>query len=150
MDDNLPNLKELNVREIPSCGELESSGDSFSTPFPSRNQDISFGTGTNITCGAQSPTFSCRSLFSPFLIEPSAPRFGSAGFSFQCSSDNGLEFSSPVSSMPSFAFFSPSSINEHERTTLGFSSKVSLAGALSGGIWMSNFTCKSPFSCSII
>uniref|UniRef100_A0A2P2QP79 Uncharacterized protein n=1 Tax=Rhizophora mucronata TaxID=61149 RepID=A0A2P2QP79_RHIMU len=78
-----------------------------------RNQDISFGNGSPVICDVQSPTFTCRSSFSSFIAEPSTPCFVPGGFSFHDIGDSdGLEFSSPVPSMSSFAFFSPGSVIE--------------------------------------
>ncbi|VFQ80583.1 unnamed protein product [Cuscuta campestris] len=70
----------------------------FSSPFMGRDEDISFGTGTTIACDAQSS-------FSSFLpAPPLTPYFEpGGGFSFQSTT----EFSTPLSSMPSFAFSSP-------------------------------------------
>ncbi|KAF9617222.1 hypothetical protein IFM89_035104 [Coptis chinensis] len=98
--------------ETSSCGGLDLvGGGSFSTPFISRNQDISFGSESPLIGEAQgefSPAFTCKSSFSSFV--PATPCSVSGGFSFSsCHESNGLEFSSPVASMPSFTFFGPSS-----------------------------------------
>ncbi|KAA8539871.1 hypothetical protein F0562_026563 [Nyssa sinensis] len=111
--------------EKQNCGELDFNGGSFSTSFMARNQDISFGSGSPLICDAQSPTFSCRSSFSSFLVDPSTPCLESGGFSF-CSSggSNTLEFSAPVLSMPSFAFFSPGSVAKQDNYTVDFPANI--------------------------
>ncbi|MCL7049715.1 hypothetical protein MKW94_018980 [Papaver nudicaule] len=81
---------------------------SFSpTTFISRNQDLSFGSESQ---PGHSPAFTCKSSFSSFLVDASTPCSVARGFSFRsCGESNDLDFSSPVSSMTSFAFFGPSS-----------------------------------------
>lgn len=107
---------------------------SFSTQLMSRNQDISFGTGSPITCDIQSPAFTCRSSFSSFLVEPTTPSLASCGFSFRCSGDSkGLESSYPLPSMSSFEFFSPSSGVEQGRCTLEVSANLSRVESIHGG-----------------
>lgn len=95
-----------------ACEEWDLGSGSFSTPFMTRNKDISFGTGSPISCDVGSPTFTCRTSFSSFIVEPSTPS-PSSGFSF-CSlpDSNAFEFSSPVSSMSSFSFFTPNSVEQ--------------------------------------
>ncbi|KAF3433040.1 hypothetical protein FNV43_RR24142 [Rhamnella rubrinervis] len=117
-----------------SCGEWDLGGSSFSTPLMSRNQDISFGTGSPITCETpSSPTFTCRSSFSSFMAEPTTPCLASCGFSFRCSGNsNSLEVSSPLPSMPSFAFFSPGSGIKHRRSTVEVSINISRVEVIHG------------------
>nr|GLL21097.1 calcium-dependent protein kinase 26 [Ipomoea trifida] len=105
----------LRLLQVPSAQDKSITACSnegiLCSSFMRREQDISFGTGSAIACDAQSlsPAFTCRSSFSSFLAGPSTPYFESGGFSFQSSGgSNTQEFSTPVSSMPSFAFFSPS------------------------------------------
>lgn len=87
-----------------SCfGHLEAQGCPLSVSFITRDQDISFGNRSSpLVCEPQSPTFTCRSSFSAFLVEPSTPDLTTAGFCFH----------SPVPSMPSFTFFSPTPVAE--------------------------------------
>lgn len=95
----------------------------------SRDQDISFGTGSHIMCDAQSssPAFSCKSSFSSFLVSPSTPHFTSGAFSFRsCGSSSSLEFCSPIPSMPSFTFFS-SGLSNCQDSSVDLSSQLSLA-----------------------
>ncbi|XP_052189362.1 calcium-dependent protein kinase 26 [Diospyros lotus] len=95
------------------CGKLDMARSSFSSSFMSRSQDISFSNGSPIICDAQSPVLTCRSSFSSFLVEPSTPCLASSGFSFHsCDGSDTLEFCTPISSVPSFAFFSPVSMGE--------------------------------------
>uniref|UniRef100_A0A2P2L8V4 non-specific serine/threonine protein kinase n=1 Tax=Rhizophora mucronata TaxID=61149 RepID=A0A2P2L8V4_RHIMU len=101
------------------CGKQNLEGwglgaSSFST-LMTRNQDISFGNGSPIICDVQSPTFICRSSFSSFLPEPSTPFHGIS------SDSDALECSSPISSMPSFSFFSHGSLIVQRNCTLDFS-----------------------------
>ncbi|XP_061341694.1 calcium-dependent protein kinase 17-like isoform X2 [Gastrolobium bilobum] len=139
MESNQTNSEQLNEHKIRSCGEWDVGGNSFSASFMSRNQDISFGAGSptcdaqSPTCDAQSPTFTCRSSFSSFLVEPVTPCAVSGGFSFQSSGgSSGLEFSSPVTTMPSFAFLSPSSVVEQRSHILEFSTNTSDGNAITG------------------
>ncbi|KAJ8771512.1 hypothetical protein K2173_026689 [Erythroxylum novogranatense] len=112
---------ELSQYDRENSEEWNVGGSSFSS-LVARNEDISFGNGaSSVICDDQSPTFTRRASLSPFSVEPSTPCFISGGFSFRSSDDSkALESSPPVSSMPSFAFFSPSS--DIEQGTLNFSS----------------------------
>lgn len=117
--------KQLSQCENLGYGACDVGRSSFTTPFMSRSQDISFGTGSPSICDTQSPRFTCRSSFSPFLVEPSTPCLASSGLSFGSNGvSNCLEFTSPVSSMPSFSFFSPSSVVEEGRCSLEFSAGI--------------------------
>ncbi|XP_057952151.1 calcium-dependent protein kinase 26-like [Malania oleifera] len=121
------------TRDGKSCGELHSGGGTFSTSLMSRNEDISFGIGTPMICDSQSPSFTCRSSFSSFLVEPSMPFLESGGFSFQSEGgSNGQELSPPVLSMPSFAFFGPDPVAEQGNEPLDFAAKISTAEAIHG------------------
>ncbi|MED6219949.1 hypothetical protein PIB30_040494 [Stylosanthes scabra] len=113
MESNQTNTEQLSEHKTGSCEEWDVGGGSFSASFMSRSQDISFG-ASSPTCDAQSPTFTCRSSFSSFLVEPVTPCLVSGGFSFQSTKDSndGLEFSSPVQSMLSFSFISPGSVEQ--------------------------------------
>ncbi|XP_077245694.1 phosphoenolpyruvate carboxylase-related kinase 1 isoform X2 [Tasmannia lanceolata] len=95
-----------------NCGQFDLAGGSFSTSLISGNRDLSFGTGSPVIGNVQqeqSPTFTCKSSFSSFLLD-ATPCSASGGFSFRSSCEsNDLRFSSPVPSMPSFAFLSPGS-----------------------------------------
>ncbi|GAB2265274.1 hypothetical protein Dimus_000341 [Dionaea muscipula] len=105
-----PVSEEKHVCQTSISRHLDAMEGSVSIPFMVRSEDISFGTRSPIICEPQSPTFTCRSSFSSFLEEPSTPCIISGGFSFCESSGGGstaVEFASPLSSMPSFAFFSP-------------------------------------------
>ncbi|KAK0595892.1 hypothetical protein LWI29_010904 [Acer saccharum] len=105
------------------CQEWELGSGSFSTPLMTRNQDISFGAASPVICDVESPAYTCRSSFSSFMAEPSTPCLASAGFSFRSDDDSdALVFASPVTSMPSFAFFSPVSVEQGSCTTHGESS----------------------------
>lgn len=78
-----------------------------------RNDDISFGIGSPIIC----ETFSCKSSFSSFLVEPVTPFVNSCGFSFRSSggsSNTTLDFCTPIHTMPSFTFFGPGLEAENE------------------------------------
>lgn len=141
MDSNQTNPEQLSEYKIRSCEERGVGGGSFSSSFMSRNQDISFGTGSP-TCDAQSPTFTCRSSFSSFLAEPVTPCLvsGGGGFSFQSAGDSaGLEFSTPVPSMLSFSFLSPSSAVEQKSCKLECSANMSDVNAIAGGMFRISF-----------
>ncbi|KAA8522337.1 hypothetical protein F0562_013302 [Nyssa sinensis] len=99
--------QEPNKHESISSGQLETGGGSFSTPFITKNK-----ASPATVCGQEgnSPAFTCRSSFSSFLVDNGTPCSIPGGFSFSsCCESNAPEFSSPVPSMPSFTFFSPSS-----------------------------------------
>ncbi|CAK7337181.1 unnamed protein product [Dovyalis caffra] len=120
-----PYPEEPSQHEKQSCEEWDSGGSSFSI-LMARDQDVSFGAGSPIIHDVQSPTFTCRSSFSSFLAEPSTPSFESGGFSFRsCDDSNALQFVSPVSSMPSFAFSSPGPVADPGSSILEFSSNIS-------------------------
>ncbi|CAL0328642.1 unnamed protein product [Lupinus luteus] len=131
MQSNQSNPEQLSEHGIQSCEEWDVGGSSFSASFMSRNQDISFGAGSP-ACDAQSPTFTCRSSFFSF-VEPVTPCLVSGGFSFQSASDStGLEFSSPVPSMLSFSFLSPSPVVERKSFKSKCSTNTSDANTVAG------------------
>lgn len=100
-----------------------------------RNQDISFGAGSPIVDDAQSPVLTCRSSFSSFRLEPSTPCFASGVFSFHSSSgSNTLEFATSISSMPSFAFFSPGSESVQANCPLNFSANIPRVDSVQGNV----------------
>ncbi|KAJ4953636.1 hypothetical protein NE237_030468 [Protea cynaroides] len=111
------------------CGQLDLGGSSFSTPCVARNQDFSFSSGSSLPGDGQpgiSPVFTCKSSFSSFLPESGTPCPVSGGFSFcSCCESDSMEFSSPVQSMPSFAFFSPSPAVEQRNNQSRFTANVS-------------------------
>lgn len=95
-----------------NCG-LDTDKGCLSPLLMHRNQDISFGSESPTMGEVQSPSFTCRSSFSSFLVDPLTPSFEPGGFSF-CSSggSNTLAFSTPVVALPSFSFFSPGNVVE--------------------------------------
>ncbi|CAI0404115.1 unnamed protein product [Linum tenue] len=115
MNDQRPSLEDTCQHAKESCGELSLGCTSFSRMI-TRNQDISFGTGSHIICEeVQSPTSMSRSSFSSMVAQPSTPCILSGGFSFRSDGESApLEFASPMSSMPSFAFFSPDPTIKHQ------------------------------------
>ncbi|KAE9592610.1 hypothetical protein Lal_00028537 [Lupinus albus] len=128
MENNQTNLEQLIEHRIQSCEEWDVGGSSFSASFMSRNQDISFGVGSP-ACDTQSPTFTCRSSFFPF-VEPVTPCVVSGGFSFRSAGDStDLEFSSPIPSMLSFSFLSLSPVVEQKSCKLDCSANTSDANA---------------------
>lgn len=134
MESNQTTLEQPNEHDIQSCREWDVGDSSFCASFMTRNQDISFG-AESPTCDAQSPTFTCRSSFSSFLVESSTPCSASGGFSFHdVGGSTGLEFSSPVSSMPSFAFLSPNSVVEKRSCTLEISTDTSNIKTITEGL----------------
>lgn len=132
MESNQTNPEQLIECDIKSCGEWDVGDSSFSVSFMPRNQDISFG-AESPACDALSPDFTCRSSFSSFLAEPLTPCSALGGFSFKSIDDSaGLEFSSPVSSMPSFTFLSANSVLEKRSFTLEFSTNQSVKAVAEG------------------
>ncbi|XP_010255556.1 PREDICTED: calcium-dependent protein kinase 26-like [Nelumbo nucifera] len=108
--------------------QLDLGSSSFSIPLIARNMDFSFSSPiSGNTQPGYSPAFTCRSSFSSFLVDPTTPCLVSGGFSFSsCCESSSLEFSSPVPSMPSFAFFSPSPVTEQRsNNSLDFMANVS-------------------------
>ncbi|CAH9121669.1 unnamed protein product [Cuscuta epithymum] len=100
VSDKLGLLQEPNAQDERNMACSDDEG-LFSSSFMDR--DISFGTVSAIVCDAP---FACRSSFSSFLSAPSTPppHFESGGgFSFQSTT----EYYTPLSSIPSFAFSSP-------------------------------------------
>lgn len=83
------------------------------------DREVSFGSGSPVPCPPQiiqDPlAVAFRSSFSAFLVD-TTPCSPTMGFSFQSSfGSNNPEFSYPIPSLPSFAFFSPLA-NENEST----------------------------------
>lgn len=135
MESNQTNPEQPSEHKIQNCEEWEVGGSSFSPSFMSRNQDISFGSGTP-TCDAQSPTFTCRSSLSSLRVEPMTPLV-SSGFSFQSAGDSTeLEFSTPVASMLSFSFLSPSPVVEQKSCKLECSANMPDVNAIAGGMFI--------------
>lgn len=103
---------------------------SFSAPSMARNQDYSFNDGSPASCSKMdnnsSPAFTCRSSFSSVPLDQSPCSF-SGGFSFDSYNESlcAPEFASPVSSMPSFSFFSPIAVVDQSNES-GFKSKTSI------------------------
>lgn len=123
--------------DIPECvgisySQLDVGSDSFSTPLISRNRDISFGSQSSLAAESQgkfSPAFTCKSSFSSFLVDSTPTPYSVGGFSFSsCCESNTLDFSSPVASMPSFAFFGPSSPVEQVTNSSSFKVSTTLEG----------------------
>lgn len=116
--------------------QLEVGGISFSTPFIVRNQDYSFNDKSPTTGDCQieeSPAFTCKSSFSSFLVDNSTCCSASGGFSFSsCNESSAVDFSSPVASMPSFAFLSPSSAVDQENVSLRFEVNISVLDTIHG------------------
>ncbi|KAK9123554.1 hypothetical protein Sjap_013156 [Stephania japonica] len=109
------------TEEHSECEDLASDNldldhDSFSTPFSSKNRDLSFGSEAEVPWDAQrrdSPAFSCKSSFSSFLVDFPTPGQEPGGFSFRsCCESNNLEFSSPIPSMSSFTFLAESPVEQ--------------------------------------
>lgn len=101
---------------------------SFSTPSMARNQDYSFNDCSPASCSKvdNSPVFTCRSSFSSVQVDQS-PCSVSGRFSVDSYSESlcAPEFTSPVSSMPSFSFFSPITIVDQSNES-GFKAKTSM------------------------
>ncbi|GLU21034.1 hypothetical protein SLE2022_371990 [Rubroshorea leprosula] len=97
----------------------------------SRDQDISFGMSSPVISGVQSPAVTCRTSFSSFLLEQATPSHASGGFCFQSVNSDAADFSSPIPSMPSFAFFS-SSVVEQGVCSSDFSPNIPRIGTIHG------------------
>ncbi|KAK1321973.1 Calcium-dependent protein kinase 20 [Acorus calamus] len=85
---------------------------SFTTPLSSTNRDFSFGPGSPLPAEDSSPAFTCKSSFSSFNAK-GTPCSASRGFSFSSLRGSTSSGSSHlIPSMPSFTFFSPTSLQE--------------------------------------
>ncbi|XP_031495576.1 calcium-dependent protein kinase 26 isoform X1 [Nymphaea colorata] len=83
----------------------------------SAHRDFSLSSGNTAFVNAPkacSPMFTCNSSFSSFVINAAASS-PSVGFSFRSCESTDQEFTSPMASVSSFAFFSPSSHIEQEK-----------------------------------
>ncbi|CAI9093923.1 OLC1v1029531C1 [Oldenlandia corymbosa var. corymbosa] len=99
---------------------------SFSTPSISGNQDSSFAEkSTSLECsqGESSPFYTCGASFSSFSMH-NPPSSVLGGFSFENCND-ATDFSTPLSSMPSFTFLSPSPV-PHSTDEMSFSAGASI------------------------
>ncbi|XP_073310810.1 calcium-dependent protein kinase 26-like [Primulina huaijiensis] len=104
----MPLFRDLSKSGEQQCG-LDSENSRISPHVMKRSQDISFGIGSPNNCEIMSPTFTCKSSFSSFMVDPPTPLSETCGFSFRSSAGtNTMEFSMPVITLPSFAFFKPS------------------------------------------
>lgn len=117
------------IQDNPNHPLIELGGYSFSTPYIDRTQDCSFNDGSPAIVNGKedSPVFTCRTSFSSPLISQGTPASISGGFSFgsYCESTE-PKFSSPIRSMPSFTFFSPSQALEQRNDSLIYRAKCSL------------------------
>ncbi|GLU05744.1 hypothetical protein SLE2022_228250 [Rubroshorea leprosula] len=122
MVDGVQAAVELSKHDNWNCRQLEVGECSVSIPFISRKQDYSFSDGSPVAFDSRlehSTAITCKSSFSSFLVGNSSPYSASEGFSFSnCCQSSSLEFLSPIPSMPSFTFFSPSSITEQQNVSL--------------------------------
>lgn len=138
MKDFVASSQEPYKHKDPRSGQLELGGSSFSTPLIARNQDYSFSYESPITSDGQmgtSPAFTCRSSFSTFLVDNNAPCSVSGGFSFSsCCESAAREFPSPVPSLPSFTFFSPSSEIDRGNHLPAYEANLSTLDDTSGGM----------------
>lgn len=94
--------------------QLDLSSISFSSSFVCRDQDFSFGSVSPAPYGTQqlddSPLFTCKSSFTSLQVEVTPTSIAYRDFSFQSHGESdGVEFFSPIPSMPSFTFFSTDS-----------------------------------------
>ncbi|KAL5751096.1 hypothetical protein ACOSP7_025699 [Xanthoceras sorbifolium] len=122
IDDCAQAAQELHKQDALGSKKLEVSEASISATFMARNQDYSFR-DRNLE---QSPAFTCKSSFSTFLVDDGTRCSANGGFSFSsCCESNAIDFSSPIPSMPSFVFLSPSSAVEQGNISLGFKVNVS-------------------------
>lgn len=119
------------------CSELEAGGGSFST-FISRSQDYSFSGQPSLSDErqlCQSPAFTCKSSFSSFQVDDNT-HSASERFSFSsCRESSAAECSPLISSMPSFTFLSPTSI-EQGNLSLGLKADISTLDVIYGGVFL--------------
>lgn len=116
-------------------GQLETGEGSFSNPFITRDQDYSFSYGSPVTSESQQrQSLIFMSSFSSFQVDNNAPFSACEGFSFSnCGESGATDFSSPIPSMLSFTFFSPSSTVEKADVSNGFEATMSKADELHEG-----------------
>ncbi|XP_073064339.1 calcium-dependent protein kinase 26-like [Primulina eburnea] len=103
----MPIFRDLSKSGEQQCG-LDSENSRISPHVMKRSQDISFGIGSPNNCEIMSPTFTCKSSLSSFMVDLSTPLSETCGFSFRSAGTNTMEFSMPVITLPSFAFFKSS------------------------------------------
>lgn len=137
MEDRAQANEEMYNQNICVFRQLQLDGGSFSTTSVDRNQDFSFSEGSPTTGDGKlwhSPAFTCKSSFSSFLDENGTPCPTSGGFSFSsCAYESSAaNFSSPVPSMPSFTFFSPSSAAEQGNIPSRFIANISTLDPIYG------------------
>lgn len=141
MEDRAQANEEMYNQNICVFRQLQLDGGSFSTASIDRNQDFSFSEGSPTTGDGKlwhSPVFTCKSSFSSFLDENGTPCPTSGGFSFSsCAYESSAaDFPSPVPSMPSFTFFSPSSAAEQGNIPSRFIANMSTLDPIYGGIYL--------------
>lgn len=116
--------QESNMQDNLNCGQLKICGGSFSTPFIAKDQAYSFTYELPVTAGDQqghSPT--PTSSFSSFQVNDNTACSASGGFSFSNNDESGVtELSSPISSMLSFTFSSPTT--EVDKGDFSFGTKA--------------------------
>ncbi|KAF3448477.1 hypothetical protein FNV43_RR09190 [Rhamnella rubrinervis] len=136
IEDCLQVAQEIQKQDNQVCSELEAGEGSFSTPFISRTQDYSFSDrASTIDEGQlwQSPAFTCKSSFSSFQVDDDAPCSASGGFSFSSFHESrAAECSSLILSMPSFTFFSPTSIIGQGNVSLRFNADIATLDVIYG------------------
>lgn len=119
---------ELYRQDILSCEQLEVGGYSFSNLNISRDQDLSFRDGSPLVVSSEredSPVFSCHSSFFSSPVNQRTPSSVTGDVnSGNCCKSHEPEFSSPISSMPSFTFFTPMPAFEPSEESLSFKTRV--------------------------
>lgn len=99
----------------------------------SRDQDISFGIGSPVIPGGQSPALTSKISFSSSVAEQvTTTSHASNGFCFEIVNSDAKDFSSPIPSMPSFSFFSPSPVPEKAACTLQFCANIPRTNPIHG------------------
>lgn len=133
-----------------NCTQLDLGGGSFTTIAFAANRDVSFSSGSPLPGDVHadlSPVFTCKSSFSSFLVN-ATPCSMSASFSFRSSCEPDIPgFSSPISSMPSFAFFSPSSPREQEDSSSLAAKKSTLDAVQTGSSFEKFFMSMDTSAC---
>ncbi|XP_031476660.1 calcium-dependent protein kinase 25-like [Nymphaea colorata] len=97
-------------------GSLEDSLPEQSIPM---NCDFIVNSSNVVCCDVQrdfSPTFTCETSFSSFLADATGCS-PSTGLSFRSSASSDEECSTPIASVPSFAFFAPCTPDEQDNST---------------------------------
>ncbi|XP_073119765.1 calcium-dependent protein kinase 29-like [Henckelia pumila] len=114
----IPLFRDLSKIGEQQCG-LDSENGRISPYAMTRSQDISFGIGSSNNGEIMSPTFTSKSLFSSFMVDPPTPLSETCGFLSMVVPEQIPWNFLTVIALPCFAFFKSSFVVKHEGEDLG-------------------------------